>query len=161
MSLVSPPEIGCEFHSRTNESQSSLSSSRNNVWRSQTWPGLEQSNPNWSSSRLKKARHVRQKFRPTSTHNRSMRVLWVELMDDVRKPKTSNYIIIAYLPHKNDPRLGPRFIIMYAETRTFSPPRSPQTRNGVPYIAMADKKSSRTVVARLLVLARRAVICWD
>ena len=58
---------------------------------------------------------------------------------------------------KNDPRLGPRFIIVYAETRTFSPPRSSQTQNCVLYTAVADKESSRTVLARLSVLARRAV----
>lgn len=67
-------------------------------------------------------------------------------------------IDITYLPHKNDPRSGPRFIIIYAEISTFSPPWSPRTRDGVPYILVADRNSSRTVPARLLVLARRAVI---
>ena len=67
---------------------------------------------------------------------------------------------ITHLPHKNDPRFGPRFTIMYADTRTFSPPRSPRTRDGVPYIPVPTRNSSRTVLARLFVFARRAVI-WD
>lgn len=86
-----------------------------------------------------------------------MRVLWVELMAKTQQFHTPVDKNFAYLPHKNDPQLGPRFIIMYAETSTFSPPRSPRTRHGVPYLAVANRNSSRTVLARLLVLARRAV----
>ena len=62
-------------------------------------------------------------------------------------------INITYLPHKNDPRSGLCFIIIYTEISTFSPPQSLRTRDRVLYILVADRNSLRTVLARLLVLA--------
>ena len=66
---------------------------------------------------------------------------------------------VTYNPHMNDARRGPLFITMYVATSRFSPPRSPRTREGMPYSVAADLKSSSTVADLLLSLARKAVTC--
>lgn len=57
----------------------------------------------------------------------------------------------------NDARRGPFLIIIYVAMSTFSPPRSPRTREGMPYSSAVDMNRLRTVVDLLLLLARKAV----
>ena len=59
----------------------------------------------------------------------------------------------AYDPHMKEARLVPLRIIMNVATSMFSPPRSPRTRDGIPWTSIAFKKRSKTVDARLFVLA--------
>ena len=62
-------------------------------------------------------------------------------------------------PHMNEDRLGPRCWIIQTATSIFSPPRSPRTREGVPYVLVASRKRLSTVDARLSVLARKPTTC--
>lgn len=64
-------------------------------------------------------------------------------------------------PQMNEPRFKPHFMVIHMDTSLFSMPRSPRTRDGVPYCSIAVVKTSSTVDARLLVLARKPVICCD
>lgn len=57
----------------------------------------------------------------------------------------------------NDALLAPRAMIIWTATSTFSPPRSPRTLEGILNWRMAHSKTSITVSARLLVLARKPV----
>lgn len=59
----------------------------------------------------------------------------------------------TYEPHMNDARPGPLCIIIQMDTFVFSPPRSPLTRDGVPYSWIASMNTSKTVCALLFVLA--------
>ena len=63
----------------------------------------------------------------------------------------------THLPHMKDARLVPLRKIIHTETSTFSPPRSPRTREGAPYVSTAERNTFRTVDARLLLLALIAV----
>jgi hypothetical protein len=60
-------------------------------------------------------------------------------------------------PHMNDARFAPRYRIIQIERFIFSPPLSPRTREGHPYLLIASKNSWRTVDDSLLVLAFIAV----
>jgi hypothetical protein len=68
---------------------------------------------------------------------------------------------MTYFPQIYDPRSIPRYSSIHAATKRFSVPWSPLTRLGVPYVAIASKKTSRTVAARLLLLARMPVTNRD
>jgi hypothetical protein len=63
----------------------------------------------------------------------------------------------TYDPHIYNPRFGPRRMIIQTAVSMFSPPRSPRTHDGVPYSEMARRNNSKTVAARLLVIAHSPV----
>jgi hypothetical protein len=80
-------------------------------------------------------------WRPTSTHRRSILVL-----------KTDE-------PHIKEALSSPRKMIIRIETSLFSPPRSPRTLDGTPCSRIASINMSKTVDARLFVLAHKPVTC--
>jgi len=51
----------------------------------------------------------------------------------------------TYVPHMNEARLAPLYMIIHVHTSTFSDPRSPRTRDGHPKVVMALRKSDSTV----------------
>ena len=65
----------------------------------------------------------------------------------------------AYVPKRKEPRFKPFRMIIYTEAKVFSPPRSPLMRDGQPYVLIASRNTSSTVLARLFVLTRKPVTC--
>ena len=57
----------------------------------------------------------------------------------------------TYVPHINDARFGPRYIIIHVQRSTFSDPLSPRMREGHPYVLMMSRNSLRTICAVFLV----------
>ena len=134
------PEIGWEFHSLQNFSQSSLMNPRNKWCNNQRWFRSCRFRRWHLSSRRKNARHWRTNRFPTSNHSRSIRVLNTEG------------------PHMKLARLSPRSKIIKIDTSLFSPPRSPRTLEGTPCSSIASINMLRTVSAVLSVLACSPVI---
>jgi hypothetical protein len=66
---------------------------------------------------------------------------------------------MTHIPHMNEARLGPLYIIIQVDTSIFSDPRSPRTRDGHPNAAVASRKSASTVWAVLHVDTFIPVIC--
>lgn len=60
----------------------------------------------------------------------------------------------TYVPHMNEPRFGPRYIIIHVHRSMFSDPLSPRTRYGHPNSLMESRKRLRTVCAVLRVDTR-------
>jgi hypothetical protein len=61
-------------------------------------------------------------------------------------------------PHMKLARFRPRLMMRRIDTSLFSQPRSPQTRDGIPYFLTAARNMQRTVEGRLFVLAQSPVI---
>ena len=146
------PRIGCAFQLLQNSSQSLLISSSNSVWSNQIWRGRVGSRSCGSSSLVKNALHLWANWVPISTQSHSIRVLRVELPLESawnRKNKKERLTCPTGMSLDFDCSLEV----------TFSPPWSPQTREGSPCSFTAFKKRLSTVDAVLLPPARSATIC--
>src|ERR1700679_894616 len=125
-------------------------SSKKSVCKSQMCWGSSLSRKWRRSRRVKKALQPRAKCRPVSSKSLSIRVLWGELWE----VNTKGYLDIyhaTYVPHMNEARFGPRYIIIQVQRSTFSDPLSPRMRDGQPYVLIMSRNSLRTVCAVLLV----------
>ena len=96
--FVSGPLIGWQFHSSWKSLQSSLMSSKKSICSSQMWCGFCMSSICILSNRVKNARQRQANWVPTSTHNRSIRVLRVDLELNRIKRQYINEVMALTIP---------------------------------------------------------------